>query len=246
MDVTGFVNDVIVGTAVFLRDFLYTALIFWLDPSEIEPLLAEGAPVPAGLVPPLPFFVLSVVMLILAGVATISIMTPEGKKLWITKYLVDGITGLDGKRLMAVSVPFLALFTFQAGCIVLVTDAIGDPVGFRPALALCCYFGGSGYLLMAFLMLAVLPQWAHAEDRRFRPRWLWGVVLGVVCAVVISRNAYNFYGLLRDMLGGGIVEAVAVYAASLTISGGIIGLACLWAKPLFDRIVNDDTIPKQE
>lgn len=246
MDVTGFVNDIIVGTAVFLRDFLYTAFIFWLDPSEVEPLMAAGATVPAGLVPPVPFFVLSVVILLLAGVATISVAAPEHKNWWLTKYLLDGIKGLDGKRLMTVSVPFLALFTFQAGCIVLVTGVIGEPVAFRPALAICCYFGGTGYLLMALLVLVVLPQWAHAEDRRFRPRWLWGAVLGVAFAVMVARNGYNFYGLLRDLLGGGMVEAVVVYAASLALSGGTIALVCLWAKPLIDRAVGDETIPKQE
>lgn len=246
MDVTGFLNDVIVGTAVFLRDFLNTALTFLLDPSEIAPLLAAGAAVPAGLVPPVSFFVLSAVLLVLAGVATISVVAPAQKDWWLTRYLLDGIKGLDGKRLMTVSIPFLALFTLQAACIVLVSDAFGDPVAFRTALALCCYFGGTGYLLTAFLVLAVLPQWALAEERRFRPRWVWGAVLGVIFAVMVSRNGYNFYGLLRDLIDGGIIEAIVVYAASLALSGGIIGLVCLWAKPLIDRSVSDETVSKEE
>lgn len=246
MDVTGFVNDVIVGTAVFARDFLYTALVFWLDPSQVAPLLTPGAAVPPGLVPPVPFFVLSVVILVLAGVATVSLVSSEGRNWWLTKYLVDGIKGLDGKRLMTASIPFLALFTAQAASIVLISDVLGEPVGFRPALALCFYFGGSGYLFLAFLMLAVLPQWARPEDRRFRPRWLWGTVLGATCAILVSRNTYNFYDLLRDLLGGGIFEAAAVYAASLACSGGILLLICLWAKPLIERAVGDAPAPRKE
>jgi len=71
-------------------------------------------------------------------------------------------------------------------------------------------------------------------------------VLGAACAILVSRNTYNFYDLLRDLLGGGFFKAAAVYAASLACSGGILLLICLWAKPLIERAVGDAPASKKE
>lgn len=235
MDITAFVNEVTVGTAGFFRDMLNTAMTMWIAPGEMLPLLAAGAVTPPGIVPPVTYFVVSVIVLVLAALATGSLLTPSNQSFWLLTYLKETVRTLAWKRLFLFAVPFLALFTILAWAISLVSGWIGTPVEYAAALALCCYFGGTSYLWTSALILLVLPQWANEADRRFRPYWLWGSAFGLLAAAGFWRSMQVFMTLLEHLVGGAWYEVGFVYGSGLAIATAALGLIVLWARPFIKR-----------
>lgn len=235
MDITAFVNDVIIGTAEFFRDMLNTAVTVWATPLDLLPLLADGAATPPGIVPPVTYFVVSVIALVLAALATGSLLTPSTRSFWLLAYLKETVRTLAWKRLFLFAVPFLALFTILAWSISLIAGWIGTPVEYAAALALCCYFGGTSYLWTSVLLVLALPQWANDPDRRFRPYWLWGTVLGLLAIAGFWRSMHAFMLLLDRLVGGAWYEMLLIYGLGLALATGVLGLVVLWAKPFIDR-----------
>jgi hypothetical protein len=234
MDITAFVNDVIVGTADFFRDFLNTAATMLLSPRDILPVLENGGTAD-GIVPPVTFFVVSVIVLVLMAFATGALLTPSTKSTWLLKYLKETVRALAWKRLFLFAVPFLAVFTVLAASISLVSGWIAAPVSYKTALAICCYFGGSAYLFWSILLLVVLPQWAKGAAERFRPRWLWGATLGLVVCAASLRCMFSFAVLLDHFLDGSIYQTALVYGGGFTIMSAVLGLVVLWAMPFIER-----------
>ena len=195
-----------------------------------------------GIVPPVTFFVVSVIALVLMMLATGSLVTPSTKSNWLLSYLnwllsylKETVRTLAWKRLFLFAIPFLAVFTVLAASISMISGWVAKPVGYEITLAISCYFGGTSYLCFSAAILLAVPQWANAADRRFRPRWLWAAVLGGAMTVAFLRCMYSFLLLLHHFLDGAIYQTILVYGLGFVLMNLVLGFVTLWGLPFIDR-----------
>ena len=245
MDVTGFVNDVIVGTAVFARDVLNTAYEFMRSPTEFAAAMAAQPTVPDGIVPPVVYLAVSVAVLSTATLGTLSLAAPETRKWRVLSYFTKSLTAFEWKRLVLLAVPFLAFVTLQAAFISLAADLLGYALPWRFALGASCYLGGTSYLIFSAVLIIALPQWAHDDERRFRPWWVWGPVSIALVSVGVFRNMFAFVTVLSTMTDGSYLHAYFVYFLGFVASIAVVGIAFAWISPLLNRYFNSPE-PEQE
>ncbi|MEK9644041.1 MAG: hypothetical protein VW547_00715 [Alphaproteobacteria bacterium] len=165
MDITGFVNDVIVGTGRFVLAIFQTVWAAWWSPEHLSVTLEPGAALPPVIAPPVAYLVVSVMALAGATLFSLVMAAPQAGKSRIIIYFGGGTVAGEWKKFAIVAVPFVALFALLALFMSVVGDLAGLLISQRAALAVCSYFAGMGYFSLSALVLLTVPQFARAEEK---------------------------------------------------------------------------------